>query len=439
MASPSLRSPTLVGATGSSNTAYGYSALAAAAQPFTPTTTGIQNTAVGAQTLTVSNGSYNTAIGAGALTSDLKSSFGVAVGVNALHNSIGQLQVNGTYSAYNTAVGGYSLFTNTTGIYNTALSYQSLYSNTTGSQNTALGATALLANTTGIANTAVGTPVMNANTIGIYNTAIGSGALYGNISGNYNAGLGQNALYANTTGSYNIGVGPGAGSSITTGSYNIDIGNIAVAGDSATIRIGNASDQSKTFVAGITGVNVTGGATVVVNASGQLGVAASSRRYKEDIQPMGSMSERLLKLRPVTFRYKQAEASGEKPLQYGLIAEEVAEVFPELVVYNTAGQPETVAYQLLASLLLNELEKDHAQLLEAKTQIANDHEELEVSRQELAALRSQATEVEALKAKMQTLERITLLLAQTTGLDPQALKAAVAHVAEPGSIAVAAK
>ena len=151
---------------------------------------------------------------------------------------------------------------------------------------------------------------------------------------------------------------------------NIAIGNRGVAGEASTIRIGD-SLQTRTFIAGIFGIvtGVNDAATVVIDSNGQLGTISSSRRYKEEIHDMAAASERLLSLRPVTFRYKKAFEGGDKPMQFGLIAEEVAEVFPELVVYNDDGTPEAVKYRLLSTLLLNELQKQGAELRGQRTEL----------------------------------------------------------------------
>jgi hypothetical protein len=171
-------------------------------------------------------------------------------------------------------------------------------------------------------------------------------------------------LWGNTTGTNNIAVGGFAGYDLTSGDSNILIGNRGFAGEGNTTRIGDAGFQNRAFIAGINGTTtgVADAVTVVIDSNGQLGTVSSSRRYKEDINDMGSASDRLLQLHPVTFRYKESYASGEQPLDYGLIAEEVAEVFPELVVFNDENQPETVKYRLLSSLLLNELQKQHSEL-----------------------------------------------------------------------------
>src|SRR5262249_13097778 len=189
------------------------------------------------------------------------------------------------------------------------------------------------------------------NSTGQNNTADGFQALYSNTTGLSNTGVGLSALAHNTTGNYNIAVGASAGSNITTGSSNIEIGNAGAAGDTSTIRIGTS--QTATYIAGISGRAVTG-ADVVVDGMGKLGVVASSARYKRDIRDMGTTSNALMKLRPVTFRYKSDERGAT---QYGLIAEEVQRVYPELVMFDADGKVETVRYSMLISMLLNELQK----------------------------------------------------------------------------------
>ena len=172
-----------------------------------------------------------------------------------------------------------------------------------------------------------------------------------------------------TTGGANIGLGRLAGA-LTTGNFNIAIGNAGVEGESDTIRIGDI--QTRTFIAGIRGrtTGIADAVSVVIDSSGQLGTVSSSHRYKHDIDDMGTTSDRLLQLRPVTFRYKEAFENSEQPLQYGLIAEEVADVFPELVVFNEENKPETVKYRLLSSLLLNELQKQQSEIEDLSGQIA---------------------------------------------------------------------
>ncbi len=160
--------------------------------------------------------------------------------------------------------------------------------------------------------------------------------------------------FANTTGTGNTALGAGAGSAQTTGDFNIYVNNVGVAGESDTIRIGIG--HLRAFIAGISGVNVTGSA-VVVDANGQLGIVVSSRRFKEDIRDMGEASDALMQLRPVMFRYKKEHAGGERPVQPGLIAEEVAEVYPDLVTHSAEGEIQSVQYHKLSTMLLNELQK----------------------------------------------------------------------------------
>jgi hypothetical protein len=195
---------------------------------------------------------------------------------------------------------------------------------------------------------------------GTDNTAVGHSAM-GNSFGNanFNTAVGSTALLI-TTGFQNIGIGEQAGRNLTGGSYNIDIGSQGVDSDSGVIRIGDPNPIVKTFVAGVTGVNVSG-ANVVVNSAGQLGINVSSERFKEDIHDMTEASSGLMRLRPVTFRYKKPYEDGSKPLDYGLIAEEVAQVYPDLVVKGRDGEVETVQYQKLTPMMLNELQKQSQQ------------------------------------------------------------------------------
>jgi hypothetical protein len=209
-----------------------------------------------------------------------------------------------------------------------------------GSTNTGVGSLAMSGVTTGTDNTGIGAHTMPSGGAASKNTVVGSGAGYG------------------LTGNNNIMVGFNAGSNLTADSNNIDIGSLGVAGDSGVIRIGTSSSQGKAFITGIRGVTTGGSAvTVVIDSNGQLGTVSSSRRFKEDIHDMGEASDGLMRLRPVTYRYKQAMADGSKPLEFGLIAEEVDEVYPELVARNRDGQIETVQYYKLDAMLLNELQK----------------------------------------------------------------------------------
>ncbi len=291
----------------------------------------------------------------------------------------------------NTAVGFDALAANTTGRVNTAVGFDALAANTTGGGNTAVGFAALTANTTGGNNTALGIFALIANTTGRFNTAVGNGALSTNTTGATNTAVGDSAL-GRSTGSNNIALGEDAGSLLTSGSNNIDIGNVGVAGESATTRIGaQGVGTGQTFIAGVSGVTTGGAAiTVLIDANGQLGTASSSRRVKEEIQDMVDASEPLLRLRPVSFRYRNHADGGLR--QYGLIAEEVAEVLPDLVVSDQAGQPETVRYHLLPALLLNELQKQHRQLTEQQAQ-------LQAQAQTIAALQARLERLLSLRAE----------------------------------------
>jgi hypothetical protein len=221
------------------------------------------------------------------------------------------------------------------------------------------------------------------------------------------------ALASNTTGSNNIAEGWHGGINLTTGSNNIDIGSPGVAGESGVIRIGTitgtTSMQSATYVAGIYGVKTTtAGMAVVIDSSGQLGTVSSSIRYKEDIQPMAQASGRLLKLRPVQFRYKKADASGEKPIQYGLIAEEVAKVYPELVVRDAAtGRIDGVRYDELAPMLLNEVQQQQHKITAQANVNAAQTAELATQRAEIRGLKAQQLRTQQQMAELNALNLAT--------------------------------
>ena len=190
-------------------------------------------------------------------------------------------------------------------------------------------------------------------------------------------------------GNDNIAIGIAAGFNITT-SNNIDIGNQGSASDSGTIRVGDPTVHSSFFVAGVRGVTTSNNnaVNVMIDGNGQLGTVNSSRRFKEDIQDMGDASANLMRLRPVTYRYKQPYVDGSQPLDYGLIAEEVAEVYPDLVVRNKDGEVETVQYHKLTPMLLNEVQKQRHELAEAKPPAKGPDSELEARLAALEALLS---------------------------------------------------
>jgi len=333
--------------------------------PDVVTTDPFGNTAMGSGALSdLTSGTGNTAAGGGALYYDTSGFLNTAIGFASLEFN--------TTGNYDTATGMEALFSNTTGNFNTASGISALYSNSSGSTNSAFGAQALYKNTTGANSTAAGYQALALNTTGQDNTASGASALYANTTGTNNTGVGVNALGTNQSGSNNIAVGFDAGYNVRGGRYNIEIGNAGNANDAGTIRIGTSSQQSATFVAGITNAHLTGSA-VYISSSGQLGVLASSERYKTAIASMGSGSKRLKDLRPVTFQLKTDPKAG---IQYGLIAEEVARVYPELVIRDAQGQIEGVRYEELAAMLLNEVQQQARTLASEERQLAAMHRQV---------------------------------------------------------------
>ena len=320
-------------------------------------TTGEGNTALGSNALhDNTTGNSNTATGTNALRFHITGDHNTATGRAALvFNADGE---------GNTATGRAAMGNSTTGSENTATGWQALFNND-GFGNTANGAFTLHSNTTGEFNTANGYLALYSNTIGYGNTANGLEALINNTTGNGNTANGLDALVNNTTGSDNVALGTSAGGALTTGDLNIDIANEGVAGEANTIRIGTRGDQTRTFIAGISGAPVAG-AAVKVNANGQLGVAPSSERFKAEIKPMDKASEAILALKPVTFRYKKELDPTGIP-QFGLVAEQVAKVSPDLVIRDAAGKPHAVRYEAVNAMLLNEFLKEHrkVQKLEA--------------------------------------------------------------------------
>ena len=239
---------------------------------------------------------------------------------------------------------------------NTVLGDDALLNNT-GDDNTAVGFNALLSNTTGFGNTAVGDTALPSNTRGGLNTAVGLSALSQNIKGNNNVAIGSSALLNNKNGANNIAVGYTAGMD-NHGSDNIDIGNVGGTFDSGLIRIGTAGTHRITFIAGISGVAVSG-SQVMVDSTGKLGVIASSERFKDSVKPMDDASQAILALKPVTFRYKP-ELDPKGIPQFGLVAEDVEKVNPDLVARDDQGKPYTVRYEAVNAMLLNEFLKEHA-------------------------------------------------------------------------------
>jgi hypothetical protein len=379
--------------TGTDNTAVGFDALYS-------NTDGLENTASGSYSLFSNTiGDWNTAYGAYALYHNTIGYINTAVGRDALYANI---------SGYaNTAVGAAALNNNTVGVYNTGCGNQALYSNTSGSYNIAMGLNALGANTIGNNNTATGSAALSFNTSGNDNTADGWQAGYANSSGANNTALGSSALAFNSTGSNNIAIGYNAGSQITATSYNIDIANSGEVTDVGVIRIGTRGTQAKTFIAGIYAAVATSGVPVYISSAGQLGTTVSSARFKQNIRDMAEASDVLLSLRPVAFRYKQ-EIDPERLAQFGLVAEEVEKVAPDLVVRDEDGKPHTVRYDAVNAMLLNEFLKEHRKVEEQGKTIAELRSTIARQEKGMEALSAQ------MKEQGMQIQRVSAELAAST-------------------------
>jgi hypothetical protein len=370
----------------SENTAFGAAALLF-------NTTGAANTAVGAAALlNNTEGSLNTATGYQALTSN-------TIGQNNTANGAFALQGN-TEGRDNTATGHQALAFNTIGGGNTADGYAALINNTIGNNNTANGAQALINNTIGNNNTGDGTNSLFSNTDGNENTATGKTALGGNINGSDNTADGFLALVGITSGSSNnIALGANAGSNLTSGSNNIYLGSMGVATESNTIRIGTAGTQTSAFIRGIRGVTTgnNDAIPVLIDTAGQLGTTSSSLRYKKDIKAMEQASKAILSLKPVTFHY---QSDTKDTPQFGLIAEEVAEVNPDLVVRDENGEIYTVRYEAVNAMLLNEFLKEHRACLQEQRKVQQLEANGAEQQKEITLLRSELKEQRALIQKV---------------------------------------
>jgi Chaperone of endosialidase len=333
---------------------------------------------------------FNTAEGQNALFSLTTGSANTAVGWFSLWSN--------TEGSFNTAAGAGTLLFNTADA-NTAFGAAALLFNTTGFNNTAVGAAALLNNTQGDSNVAVGSQALNKNTEGGNNNAVGFLALFSNTTGGGNNAVGEVALFSNVTGHDNTAIGDSAGGNIT-GSYNVCIGSgvEGVAGENNTTRISN-------IYATVQPVVGTDPDVVSVNSTGRLGRGnVSSRRYKHEIKPMENASEALLALKPVTFRYNK-EYDATQTLAFGLIAEEVAEVYPDLVGRNPEGQPESVRYEQINAMLLNEFLKEHGRGEEQDCRIQEQETTIAELRSEMKALATtvneQASQLQKVSAQLQ--------------------------------------
>jgi uncharacterized coiled-coil protein SlyX len=340
-------------------------------------TTGVKNTANGYLALfSNTTGQLNTAIGSQALYTNTTGSTNTAAGFDALfHNITG---------SDNTAAGYLALFHTRGGGGNTAVGSQALMSNTNGTGNTATGAGALIENTTGFGNAAFGGALVH-NTTGSLNTAIGDSALINNITGYANTAIGNEALGENTTGRNNTALGFQAGFGVTTASRVICIGSAGT----------DVNDSC--FIGNIRGIQTQNADAipVVIDSAGQLGTMSSSQRFKKEIKPIDSASEVMLELKPVTFHYKSDPAGTP---QFGLIAEEVAKVDPNLVVRDADGEIYSVRYEAVNAMLLNEFLKEHRTVQELKSTVAKQ----EVAITDLtASLKEQASQIQKVSALLE--------------------------------------
>jgi hypothetical protein len=308
-------------------------------------------TGIGAGTLLGNTANENTATGAGALLSNTSGDSNTALGAFALFSN--------TTGTVNTGIGDRALFNNVDGHFNTAIGQQALFGNISGQENTAVGFVALANHPTGNFNTAVGTSALLNTTAG-QNTAVGAHALQTNDTGNSNTAVGNNALVS-STGSGNIALGQNAGGSVTTAS-NVTCIGISGANVDNSCFIGRIYSNAQPIVG-------TDPDSVTITSTGRLGRGnVSSRRYKHDIKPMDKASEVLYALKPVRFRYNKEYDATQTPA-FGLIAEEVAEVYPDLVGRNPNGEPESVRYEQINAMLLNEFLKEHRKVQEQQREL----------------------------------------------------------------------
>jgi hypothetical protein len=429
-------------ATGTYNTAVGLNALQS-------DTIGSRNTAIGVNALRFDIvGTSNTAVGTNALYRNSGSGGNTAVGDSALFNNtigvgntamgLGALLGNGA-GQRNTAIGTYALYHNISNS-NTAVGYQALVNNNNGFVNTAIGNDSLVSNTTGFENTAIGASALASNVGGQDNTACGSGALSQNIS-NFNNAFGRNALVRHVNGDGNVAVGDSTLSNDTVGSNNTAIGNSSLlnniggsfnialgvfagqnitggnnidigagvtgpGGEDNTIRIGN-NNHFQTFIAGIWN-QIGGTQAVYVDTDGRLGLQISSCRFKEGIKPMGQTSEVVYSLKPVRFRYK-AQVDATRSLSFGLIAEDVEKVSPDLVIRGADGKVNSVRYDAVNAMLLNEFLKEHRRVGEQAREIQQQQSTISELKKKIATvvahLKEQDSEIQRVSAQVEMTKR----------------------------------
>jgi len=388
---------------------FGCFALLQTARAVSPAPDGgypLANTAEGTGALqNLTSGVWNTANGFQTLFHDTTGGQNIAIGVQALFtNSTGSL---------NLATGIQALYNNTTGSKNIATGFQALFSNQTGAENVANGYRALFKNTSDD-NTATGFQALFNNTTGDSNNATGFQALFKNTTGVWNEAYGFEALLNNVTGRENTAVGDSAGNAIT-GSFNINIVSAVTggAGENSTTRIGLATAvgmtpaQTACFIGGISGVTLASGVPVVVDTNGQLGIAAtSSQRFKDEIKPMDKASEVILALNPVTFHYKKGIDPKGIP-QFGLVAEEVEKVNPNLVTHDAKGEIYTVRYEAVNAMLLNEFLKEHSKVEKLEVTAAQQQKEIKVL---TAALKEQAAQIQKVSAELEARKPVPQLV-----------------------------
>ena len=269
-------------------------------------------------------------------------------------------------------MGAAALLLNANGSNNTAVGTDALVYNTT-DRNTAVGAFALFADNSGTDNCAVGFEALTSDTGGGANTAVGRGALDQNVSGNFNTAIGKDA------------------GGLATGSGNVYIGHLVA---------GVAGENNHTYIRNIKDTSVNGGGADIVTidlTTGLLGHATSSRRYKEDIRPMDKTSEVIYQLQPVTFHYKKEIDRTQSPA-FGLIAEEVAKADPNLIVRDSRGQPESVHYEMVNAMLLNEFLKEHKKVEQLQATVAQQQKGMDIL---TAQLKEQAAQIQKVSAQIE--------------------------------------
>jgi uncharacterized coiled-coil protein SlyX len=374
----------------------------------TSRTTGIWNSGTGFQALNhLTAGNQNTATGLRSLFSDINGGFNTATGVYSLYSNTSGFfnSATGGYSlantvdgSYNTANGYGALYRNSTAQYNCAFGFAALYHNLKAWTNNAFGVEALFNNLTGETNNAFGTGALFANTQGESNNAFGHGALESNVDGIWNNAFGFNALDSSISGSFNTAIGDSAGFDVT-GSGNVCIGEgvFGETGVDDSTYIRNINTTAQPIVAGVDGVTVD-------LTTGRLGHGVSSQRYKEQIKPMDKASELLFSLKPVTYRYKK-EIDPKQTLDFGLIAEEVAKVSPELAIRDAKGQVSNVRYNAINAMLLNEFLKEHQQVVEQQATIAELKSTVAQQQKGMdvltAQLKEQATQIQKVSAQIE--------------------------------------